>query len=103
MGQVTALIVRDPWGDVTSGYANRNGDGIVILLDFYMAKVRGLGQPAMDVHLVTTQEGSRSVRRVLLISGFLSTAKFQLEWAALEHEQLLEAKQVWACFAFLLK
>jgi hypothetical protein len=51
-GQVTGLIVRDPWGDVTTGYVNHNGDGVVIPLDFYIAKVRELGQSAKDAHLV---------------------------------------------------
>ncbi len=52
MGQVTGLIVRDPWGDVTTEYVNHNGDGVLIALDFYMANVRNQGQPMKEVHLV---------------------------------------------------
>jgi hypothetical protein len=54
LGQVTGLIIRDPWGDVNSGYANHNGDGVLIPLSIFMSKVRAPDQASKECHLVVS-------------------------------------------------
>jgi hypothetical protein len=42
-GQVTGIYIDDPWGNVNTGYADKNGERVFVSLDTFAQRVRGNG------------------------------------------------------------